>query len=263
MRLQALGPLVAALVMALSPTPTLAAVSPEDIATLGATPPSNAALPLRLAFLDQAGHSVTLADAIAGTPTVVVFADYTCHTLCGPVLTFAATALEETGLSPGTDFRLVAIGLDPTDTPEQAHDMMAARIGARLAGAMVFLTGAADTITAAATALGYRYSFDADRDQFAHPVAAYVVDRRGRVIRALSAVGLSGADLRLALVDAGHGRVGTITDQIRLLCYGYDAVRGLYTQRITLLLRIAAAATGFALLGTIAALMWRDRRVAP
>ena len=38
----------------------------------------------------------------------------------------------------------------------------------------------------------------------------------GRLVRALSALGLDGGDLRLALVDAGHGRIGSLGDHLRL-----------------------------------------------
>ena len=59
----------------------------------------------------------------------------------------------------------------------------------------------------------------------------------------LSPLGLDGGDLRLALVDAGRGAVGTFADQLHLLCYGYDPAKGIYTERITALLGYAAGAT--------------------
>jgi protein SCO1/2 len=176
---------------------------------------------------------------------VLIFADYTCRTLCGPIVSFAAAGLAQSGLRPGADYRLVVIGLDPRDGLEAARAMKAAHLGGdeAILQAAVFLTGQPAAIAAATDALGYRYAYDAEHDQFAHPAAAYVLDAGGRVRRVLSGLGLSGADLRLALVDAGQGSVGTLADHIRLLCYGYDPVLGIYTQRITLLLELAAGAT--------------------
>src|SRR5262249_32594073 len=120
-----------------------------------------------------------------------------------------------------------------------------------VARAVVFLTGKGAEIGAATAALGYRYAYDAAHDQYAHPAAAYVLDAAGRVTRVLSGLGLSGNDMRLALVAAGQGHVGTLGDRIRLLCYGYDPVRGIYTERITLALEIAALVTVAALGGAI------------
>jgi protein SCO1/2 len=129
-----------------------------------------------------------------------------------------------------------------------------------VAAAAVFLTGDEAAIRAVTAALGYRYTYDAAHDQYAHPAAAYVLDTRGAVARVLSGLGLSGADMRLALVGAGDGRVGTFADHIRLLCYGYDPVRGIYTERITLFLQFGALATVAALAGSIALMTLKTQR---
>jgi protein SCO1/2 len=233
--------------------PAQAGFSQADLAAVSASPGQDAALPLDLAFTDEAGQPRTIGAALGGKPAVLIFADYTCHTLCGPILDFAAAALRQSGLQPGGDFRFVAVGLDPKDGPDAARAMRADRIGTDgpLARAAIFLIGHAADIDAVTAALGYQYAYDAAHDQYAHPAAAYVLDADGRVTRVLSGLGLSGSDMRLALVAAGQGHVGTLGDRIRLLCYGYDPVRGIYTERITLLLEIAAAVTVAGLGGTI------------
>jgi len=233
--------------------PAHAGVTAADLKTVAAEPAADAALPLDLAFTDDTGVERSLRDALGGRPAVLVFADYTCRTLCGPVLDFAATALRQSGLRPGSDFRLIAIGLDPKDGPGAARAMRVERIGTDdpLARAAVVLTGQAPAIAAATAALGYRYAYDAAHDQYAHPAAAYVLDAQGKVVQVLSGLGLTGNDMRLALVAAGQGHVGSLGDRIRLLCYGYDPVRGIYTERITLMLEIAAAITVAALGGAI------------
>jgi protein SCO1 len=214
----------------------------------------DAALPPGLRFLDEDAQPRALGDILAGKPAVVVFADYTCRTLCGPILTFVSAGLEQSGLAAGTDYKLVVIGLDPRDDLQSARAMKAARIGSGtpLAAATVMLNGEKAAITSVATALGYRYAYDAEHDQFAHPAAAFVVNPAGRVSRVLSALGLEGADLRLALVEAGEGRVGSLGDRVRLLCYGFDAVHGVYTEAITMWLELAAIVT---LLGMGAAVL--------
>jgi protein SCO1/2 len=233
--------------------PAHAGFTTAQLQGLSVTPRPDAAVPLDRTFVDETGRSHPLREALGGKPTVLIFADYTCHTLCGPILDFAAAGLRQSGLQPGRDFRLVVIGLDPKDGPDAARAMRADRIGTDgpLARAAVFLIGHAADIDAVTAALGYQYAYDAAHDQYAHPAAAYVLDATGTVTRVLSGLGLSGSDLRLALVAAGQGHVGTLGDRIRLLCYGYDPVRGIYTERITLLLEIAAAITVAGLGGTI------------
>jgi protein SCO1 len=248
-----------------SAAPAAAGFTSAQLKTISAAPPPNAALPLDLGFVDETGAPLTLADVLGRVPAVVIFADYTCRTLCGPILEFAAAGLGKTGLRPGADYRLVVIGLDPKDGLDSARAMRATHIdpGNPIGGAAIFLSGGESAIRAATVAVGLHYAYDAEHDQFAHPAAVYVVDTGGRVVRVLSGLGLDGADLRLALVDAGHGAVGTFADRIHQFCYGYDPVRGIYTERITTMLEIAAGVTLAALAGGILAMLVRERRRVP
>ena len=247
---------------AAAPMPATAGFTTTQLAAVSATPPPNAALPLQLSFRDENGRPLTLAAAIGGVPAVVIFADYTCHTLCGPILEFTAAGLDRTGLRPGVDYRLIVIGLDPKDDLDSARAMRTAHIDAAdpIGHAAVFLSGGDADIRAATAAVGFNYAYDAEHDQYAHPAAAYIVDAAGRVRRVLSPLGLDGGDLRLALVDAGDGTVGSFADRIHLLCYGYDPVRGIYTERITTMLEIAAGATLLVMACGIFAMTRRERR---
>ncbi|HET7848193.1 MAG TPA: SCO family protein [Pseudolabrys sp.] len=235
--------------------------SRSELGKVAATPAPDAQLPLTTRFADQGGKRLTLGQAIGTRPAVLIFADYTCTNLCGPILAFAAAGLEKTRLAAGRDFHLVVIGLDPKDTPAQAKAMAASRIGddPALLDATLLLRGDADSIHAVTDAAGYRYAYDAEHDQFAHPAVAYVVSARGRITRVLSGLGLTGSDLRLALVDAGNGRVGSFADHIRLLCYGFDPKLGIYTETITRWLTAACIATVVALAGTILLLGFKTR----
>ena len=228
-------------------------------------PGPDAALPPELRFLDESAQPRTLGDVLAGKPAILVFADFTCRTLCGPVLTFVAAGLERSGLAAGADYRLIVIGLDPKDDPESARAMKATRVGSGtpLAAATVLLTGERAAIKAATAALGYRYAYDAEHDQFAHPAAAFAVSSAGRVTRVLSGLGLDGADLRLALVEAGEGRIGSVVDRLRLFCYGFDPVRGIYTEKITLWLELAAIFTLMSMAVAIVVMNAKSRRSAP
>jgi protein SCO1/2 len=255
----------ALLVTLASAAPAGAGFTSAQLKDVSAAPPPNAALPLDLGFVDETGAPRTLGDAINSVPAVVIFADYTCRTLCGPILEFAAAGLAKTGLRPGADYRLVVIGLDPKDSLESARAMRATHIDPDnpIGRAASFLSGGEPAVRTATTAVGLHYAYDAEHDQFAHPAAVYVVDAGGRVVRVLSALGLDGADLRLAIVDAGRGTVGTFADRVHQFCYGYDPVRGIYTERITTLLAIAAGATLVVMAGAIAAMILRERQRVP
>ena len=110
--------------------PAAANFTAAQLAELAATPPANAALPNDLVLRDEDGRQVSINDVIGGVPAVVVFADYACRTLCGPIVEFAAAGLAKSGLRPGLDYRLLAIGLNPRNGIDQARTTRAKHIDA-------------------------------------------------------------------------------------------------------------------------------------
>jgi protein SCO1/2 len=203
-------------------------------------------------MVDAKGGHRSLADVLGGHPGVLIFADYTCRTLCGPILAMTAAGLSKTGLTPGKDFRLIVMGLDPKDTAANAVTMKHAQVGeGALAQASTFLLPSDAAVRQVTHAFGYQYAYDTDTDQYAHPAVVFVVARDGRLTRMLSGLGVGATDLRLALVEAGNGRVGGLADHLRLLCYGYDPVAGAYTLTIRRWLSMAAFATVIVLAGGI------------
>ena len=239
--------------------PAAAGLTKAEIDTVGVFPPEDARLPLALRFPSAGGQVVSLRAALGGTPSVVVFVDYSCRTLCGPIVAMTSEALTQTGLVAGRDFHLAIIGIDAKDDAATANAFVGPQLAPAIASATSILSGNADSIVAATRALGYRYAYDREHDQFAHPTAAFVVGRDGSLASAVSALGLRGRDLRLALVAAGQGKVGTLADQVRLLCYHYDPATGVYSASINWLIDGAALLNVLALGGGLLLLRRRDR----
>jgi protein SCO1 len=237
-----------------------AAVTRRDLNEIGAAPPRNATLPLNLSLQGEDGSTKPLEFWLRTKPSVWVLADYTCKTLCGPVISIVSDALIRSGLRPGVDFRLVVVGLDPKDTAADAANMKQAHIGPgdAIFIASYFLRGDAGAIDALTQALGFSSVYDRDHDQFAHPAAAFVVAPDGRVVRALPGLATDPFTLRLAIIDAGNGVIGTWTDHIRLLCYGYDPASGTYSVAIGRLLATSGGMTIVVLALLIGLLLRRE-----
>lgn len=241
--------------------PAPARVTPAAYYDVGVSVSAQARLPLTQLVIDAEGRQQSL-EEIVSHPTVLVFADYTCRTLCGPILAFVASALEQSGLHPGEQFQLLVIGLDPKDRLQDAASMRERYLtaGSSLDRATTFVIANGVTIKTLTAALGYGYRYDQDDDAYIHPAAAYVLQADGRVSRVLTGVGISAADLRLAIVEASAGRVGTFGDRVRLLCSGFDPAHGTYSVIIGRLLAVAAAATVLTLAGGIVLLLLAGRR---
>ncbi len=249
------------LAMSLAAFPAAARVLPIDYQDAGVVLPTDASLPLDVRVTDSNGRQHSLGELISH-PTVTLFADYTCRTLCGPTVAFVASALEKSGLRPGDQFQFVVIGLDPKDSTGDATKMRRAHIGAgsALDRATEFVTADQAAVQRLTAALGYRYHYDAESDTYVHPAAAYVLRQDGRVSRVLTGIGLSDADMRLALVEASAGKVGTLRDQVRLLCSAFDPVQGTYDLRIWRVLEFAAGGTVVVLACGIGLLLLAERR---
>ena len=239
-----------------------AAISPQALAQVGVHARAGAQAPLGDAFLDQDGRRTTLGAALDGRPAVLLFEDYRCTTLCGPALAIAAHAIGDSGLSPGRDIALVAIGLNPRETPADARALRDARLGGdvELHASARFLTGNAAAVAQAARALGYGYAYDTASGQFTHPVAAFVLTPQGRLSRVLDQVNLTGPELRDAVGDAGRGGLGAVVDQLALICHGISIAAGRYNGVVALGLKLGALATLAAMAGGLALLSARRGR---
>ncbi|OJU25861.1 MAG: hypothetical protein BGN91_09845 [Nitrobacter sp. 62-13] len=235
-----------------------AALSRADIARVQAAPEPNAPLPTDLALTDEKDTTKTLRQWLNGKPTIWVLADYTCKTLCGPAIGAVADALDRSGLRPGQDFNYMVAGLDAKDTAADAATMKHARIDGSLADYTFFLRASPRDTATLLHAFGFQPVYDRDNDQFAHPEAAFVVTPQGRIAFMLSDLAFRPSDLRLALVSASQGRVGSLADHIRLLCYGFDPARGVYNVAIGRVLAGAGAVTVISLILLIAGLLRAD-----
>jgi protein SCO1/2 len=220
-------------------------------------------LPLDTPVRAEDGHTSPLSSYFGARPVVLVFAYYSCPMLCTLVTNGLASAVGVLSLEPGRDFEVVTISFDPHDTPATATAKKAAYLERdRHAGAAAgahFLTADPSSIERLTKAAGFRYVWDASTQQFAHPTGIIVVTPDGRLARYLFGIDYGPRDLRLALVEASAGRVGTAVDTLLLYCYHYDPMTGRYGLLVMRTLRLAAVATVLALGMFIAAMIRRDR----
>lgn len=220
-------------------------------------------LPRDIPLTDEAGRTVLLGQHFDGRPVILDLGYYHCPTLCGVVRADLIAAVQASGLSSGHDFRLVALSIDPAETPRDAARAKAADLAqSGFAGAdWNYLTGPADSITAVADAVGFRSRFDPALKQFLHPAGLVVLTGAGRVSSYLLGVGYTGGDLRAAILRAGAGGVARASLPILLLCFHFDPTTGRYTLAIEKVLRLMAVLTVLTLGGLLIVLHRQPRRL--
>jgi protein SCO1/2 len=220
-------------------------------------------LPLDVTFRNEAGATVRLGDYFGKRPVVLVFAYFDCPMLCTQVINGLASALDVLSLKPGKDFEIVTISFNPKDTPASASAKKANYIARYkqpgAAAAWHFLTGDQPSIDRVTEAAGFRYVWDKETQQFAHPTGVIVLTPDGKLARYLFGIEYGPRDLRMAIVDASAGQVGNPVDSLLLYCYHYDPMTGRYGVAIMRTMRIAGAATVL-LLGTFIFVMVRREK---
>ena len=222
-------------------------VKPALLKEIGIDQRLNQPLPLELAFRDEAGRAVRLGDAFGRRPVILALVYYNCPMLCTQVLNGLVASLNVMSLSAGSDFDVLAVSFDPRETPEMARAKKEAYLTRykhpAAASGWHFWTGREPEIRALAKAAGFRYRYDPELDQFAHASAIFVATPEGRLARYFYGIEYAPRDLRLSLVEASAGKIGTPVDQILLYCFHYDPSSGKYGAAIVNIVRLAGAAT--------------------
>jgi len=221
-------------------------------------------LPLDLTFRDSGGQTVRLREYFGRKPVLLNFVYYRCRELCPLLSDGLVRVLSALSFDIGDQFDVITVSFDPTETAADAASAKAqyikryGRDGATRG--WHFLTGERPAIDALADAAGFRYSYDARKNEFAHATGIVVVTPQGKLSRYYYGIDFSPRDLRLGLIEAAAGKIGSAIDQLLLFCYHYDPLTGQYNLIVTRVLRLAGVATVLALAGFIALMLRRDRR---
>ncbi len=204
-------------------------------------------LPLDTEVVDEGGHTVRVGSYFGQRPVILLFAYYSCPMLCTQVINGLASAVGVLSLKPGHDFDVLVVSFDPRDTPETSRTKKALYLdhytAAGAEAATHFVTASEPAIERLTQAAGFRYVWDKQTEQFAHPTGVIVLTPDGRMARYLFGIEYGPRDLRLALVEASEGKVGSAVDTLLLYCYHYDPMTGRYGVAIMRTLRVAGAST--------------------
>jgi protein SCO1 len=239
------------------------AAPPRGVGDVGIDQKLNEQVPLDLQFRDESGRTVTLGEYFHKRPVVLALVYYECPMLCTLILNGMLSAFRTLAFNPGEEFEIVTVSIDPRETPELAADKKAEYLaGYGRPGAEQgwhFLTGEEHNIRQLADAVGFRYFYDPQTQEYGHASAIMVATPSGRLARYFYGIEYSARDLRLSLVEASNNRIGSPVDQILLYCFHYDPMTGKYGLVIRNLLRLGGALTLLMIGGFVTVMLMRDR----
>jgi len=265
----------------------------DPFASAGIEQKSGTQVPLNLRFRNDQGTIVSLGELIKQRPVILAPVYYRCPNVCGAQLASLFNLLTALSFEIGRDYEVIAFSFDPRETPadaqaeraklrerwpqladsphahfltdstpvkQQSHTADDNPSSPGTASISPPQTTSQSSGAALAAAIGFRYRWDPDIQEFAHASAIATLSPAGKLARWLYGLGYQPDDMRLALTDAGEGRVGSLGDQLLLLCYHYNPRTGGYDNLVIGALQVGGIGTTLALGGFIGVTLWRERR---
>jgi len=240
-----------------------AANMPSVLKNVGFEPQLNAHLPLNLAFRDEAGRHVQLGEYFVQKPVLLALVYYGCPMLCNQTEQGVVGALRMLSFNPGRDYQVVFVSFDPRESPDMAAQKKESAMThfrrPETASGWYFLTGSKESIDALTQGANFRYSFDQKSNLFAHASGILLLTPDGRISRYFYGVEFPALDIRLGLVDASAGKIGTAVDHVLLFCYHYDPTAATYSASILKLVRLGGVLTILAFVSAV--LIFRRREI--
>jgi protein SCO1/2 len=241
---------------------------PEVLEEVGVSEHLNAKLPLDLEFRDEDGNWVELGSYFDGErPVILTLNYYRCPMLCGLMLNGVVDGLEHMAWTPGDEFEMVTISINPLETPELAkakkQNYLKRLDRPKAAQGWHFMTGRELEIKRLAETVGFSYTYDPVSQEYAHAAVIFVCTPDGRVARYLYGIEYPAKRLKFALLEAAEGTMGSTLDQLILYCYHYDPTNRRYTPVAMNIMRLGGGATALILgisLGVFWIREWRRKK---
>ena len=252
------------LVLALFALPLLAQQPQLDPPHITIAQKLGTRIPLDLQFRNELGEIVRLKELFNhGRPVLLNFVYYRCPMLCPMVLEGTTESLTHLKFDIGKEFDVITVSIDPRDKASDAMRFKEKYIRhyGRLDSAKGwhFLTAHETAIKKLADSVGFQYEYDSRTDQFAHGAALLVLTPDGRTSRYFYGFEYKPRDLRMAIVEASEGKVGSPVDQLLLLCFHYDPATGKYSRNAMMFARAGGVSTLLALGGFIFVMIRKER----
>jgi protein SCO1/2 len=240
----------------------------RDAKSAGITPHPGNHLPLGLTFVNSHHQKVQLSDYFhKGRPVILDFVYFRCPGVCPFVEMGLLHTMEKMSATLGTDYDVITISFDPTDTPSAAADKKAGYIAVAsspfkksLAAHWHFLTGKESAIKKLTAAVGFHYVFYPASHTYNHAAAIYLCTPGGRLANYFYGIHYNPADLRLALVAAGNRKITNVFDQILLLCCQFDPYTGKYTAVAKRVMLLGGVAVVLSLGSFLGSMFWWERK---
>lgn len=261
--------ILALMLLTISPVICNAITNEAEVKDIGVDEKLGEAVPLDLKFFDQDGNQIILGDLFKdGKPLILSLAYFSCPRLCS--LTLNGTLESINALSTlylGRDFKIATLSFNPIEKPDIAKKK-ALKYRAKLKKEQsaekkwLFLTGDEDDISQLTQAVGFKYKKDGE--EFAHPTTLIFITPDGRISRYLYGVQFEPKEIKLSLLEASDGKVGSseVLNKVLLFCYEFDPIGKRYALQALKIVKVGGLITLISL-GMFLTYYWKKERKQP
>ena len=223
-------------------------------------------IPLEEKFVNESGEIIEIGSFFNNEiPTILTLNYFECPMLCTLVLNGLAESIKNLTLNSGDDYQIITIDINPNEKTLFANQKKKNYIkGYDLQNVEKnwhFLTGTQESIKKIADSIGYIYYYDEKRDEYMHPAAITLLSSEGKISRYLYGIEYPNKDLKLGILEASQGKVGSTLDKIILYCYHYDPYKNTYTIFATNVMRLGGIFTIIFLCIMIAGYWKKDKHL--
>jgi len=249
----------------ITPQTAVATTKPEAVPeTSGIVQHLNTQVDLNLPFTNAESKTAPLKDFfVSGRPAIIVPVYYDCPRLCAYTLQGVKKLIDDLDFRLGKDYRVIAVSIDPSETPKQAASRKSETVdgvkdAAAAAEGLEFLVGSAESVQSLMTQLGF--NFQADGAEFSHTAGIMLITPAGKVSRYFFGIEFPAQDVRYAMIEAAYGRIGGLAEHIFLYCFRFDPTKGKYTLVVWNLMRAGCLAVVVGMVLLLISLKVKEKR---
>lgn len=202
-----------------------------------------AIVPGDITLFDETGKPVKLSDLTNGKPVILTLVYYKCPGICSPLLTELTHIVDKLDLQIGKEYEIITVSFNTAEDYIMAAEKKKnyfSLIKIKKAGDRDWRFLTADSINVAkiTDAVGFRYIQQGD--DFVHSGALTILSPERKITRYLYGTEFLAFDVKMALMEAAEGKIGSPISKITKLCYSFDAEGRKYVLNVT---RIAGGGT--------------------
>ena len=204
-----------------------------------------------LKFYDESGKLKPLNNFFGEKPILLSLVYYKCPSLCNFHLNGLTSALKKLDWNIGEKFNAISVSINPDEDSKIASLKKKNYIESygrkNSESGWHFLTSDEENVKRLANEVGFNYYYDEEIKEYAHSSSIIVLTPSGVISRYLYGIQFDPNDIRLSLLEASNGIIGSPIEKLMLFCYRYNPNTRGYSIQVNQIVKATSLISFFAI----------------